>query len=205
MQYLRQAYVDRLGFLPPSWLDDPEAFHLRSDDVLRTLQSAQALFEGLYPPETDKLTSKEVRGRRRAWHRMQGGRRWADSGSRAQIVGVPVVPFYVEDIDSDTMTYNPTRCRALNTLTAVIQNTTEFTNHIKTVTTPLAERASKAFGIPVPPVGWSNGGLNTKLCVAPLVLVRGWVCGHLTPACRLRGWCAQRLPDDAPVPRLCAA
>ena len=83
MQYLRQAYVDRLGFLPPSWLDDPEAFHLRSDDVLRTLQSAQALFEGLYPPETDKLTSKEVRGRRRAWHCVRGGRRWADSGSRA--------------------------------------------------------------------------------------------------------------------------
>lgn len=60
-QYLRQAYVDRLGFLPPSWLDDPDDFHLRSDDVLRTLQSAQALFEGLYPPQTDKLATKQVR------------------------------------------------------------------------------------------------------------------------------------------------
>lgn len=89
---------------------------------------------------------------------------------------MPVVPFYVEDIDTDTMTYNPTRCPALNSLTATIQNTTEFTNHIKTVTTPLAERASKAFGIPVPPVGWSNGGLNTKLCVPCWVRACLWPC-----------------------------
>lgn len=61
LQYLRDYYVDKVGLIPPTWLDDPSQFHLRSDNALRTEESGQALFSGLYPEATDRLAAKTVR------------------------------------------------------------------------------------------------------------------------------------------------
>lgn len=52
--------MDRAGLLPASYLDEPDQFHLRSDNARRTDQSGQALFTGLYPPESDALASPEA-------------------------------------------------------------------------------------------------------------------------------------------------
>lgn len=137
--YVRDAYVSRQPLLPASWLDDPDTFHLRSDDAERTQESGQALFSGLYPADTDQLASvKLVPGQ------------------------VPVVPFHVEDETTDTMTFNTKRCPALAELSARIVNSSAFTAHMQKVTLPLAARAAKAFGVPVP-LGWTDGGMNTKL------------------------------------------
>lgn len=136
-QYLRDYYVDKVGLIPPTWLDDPSQFHLRSDNALRTEESGQALFSGLYPEATDRLAAKATSG-------------------------IPVVPFYVEDEDTDTMTYNPTRCPGINNLTAKIAADPKYVEHIAKITTPLAKELTNVFGLPVPPTGWTSG-IATKL------------------------------------------
>eukprot|EP00741_Cyanophora_paradoxa_P021521 tig00021357_g20777.t1 len=45
----RREYVER-GFLPP--VMDPSLLYIRSTDVPRTIESAQSLLHGLYPPST---------------------------------------------------------------------------------------------------------------------------------------------------------
>ena len=59
-QALRKAYIEDQSFLPASWLDDTDTFHLRSDNSQRTLESAQALFSGLYPTSSDAQAQRPV-------------------------------------------------------------------------------------------------------------------------------------------------
>eukprot|EP01097_Dermamoeba_algensis_P012101 TRINITY_DN976_c0_g1_i2.p1 TRINITY_DN976_c0_g1~~TRINITY_DN976_c0_g1_i2.p1 ORF type:complete len:224 (+),score=46.55 TRINITY_DN976_c0_g1_i2:566-1237(+) len=49
-QTLREIYVGKFGFLDQSF--DPKALFIRSTDVWRTIQSAEANLLGLYPPDS---------------------------------------------------------------------------------------------------------------------------------------------------------
>ena len=70
----------------------------------------------------------------------------------------------MEDEDTDTMTYNPTRCPGINNLTAKIAADPKYVEHIAKITTPLAKELTNVFGLPVPPTGWTSG-IATKLYV----------------------------------------
>ncbi|KAK3301967.1 histidine phosphatase superfamily [Chaetomium strumarium] len=48
---LRQLYIDRLGFLPPT-ISSADFLYLRSTPVPRALESLQQTFSALYPPST---------------------------------------------------------------------------------------------------------------------------------------------------------
>lgn len=66
------------------------------------------------------------------------------------------------DEDTDTITTNPTRCPALNTLSAAATASPAYMAHIKQVTEPLDKKLSQVFGVPVN-TGWNNTGINLKL------------------------------------------
>jgi len=52
-QMLRRAYVNRVPFLPTKYSADAASqFYIYSDDIPRTVMSAEALFWGLYPPNS---------------------------------------------------------------------------------------------------------------------------------------------------------
>ncbi|KAL6072946.1 Lysosomal acid phosphatase [Balamuthia mandrillaris] len=77
---LRQIYITQLGFLPSQY--NASQVFVRSTDVWRTEQSAQANLLGLYPPDTRTSTSRDSSG----------------------------IPIYVRPNPVENMVENPTLC-----------------------------------------------------------------------------------------------
>ena len=51
---LREIYVEQLGFLPAAYSRDNTSFYLRTTDIWRTKQSAEALLTGLWPSQDEE-------------------------------------------------------------------------------------------------------------------------------------------------------
>ncbi|XP_074614562.1 counting factor 60-like [Acropora palmata] len=110
---LRRAYVDT-GFLTNYSVS--EVF-LRSDDMSRTRQSAQALALGLFPPP-------------------------APSSDKAQIFDI-----HVMDINYDDMEPNPTLCPKLGQYQRECYNTDSWKKHYQQFTAPLLAEVQTALGL----------------------------------------------------------
>jgi hypothetical protein len=58
---LRNYYVDKLGFLPSNYSrENSSLFYIRSDDIPRTVLSAEGVFNGLYPPSSSSPASTNL-------------------------------------------------------------------------------------------------------------------------------------------------
>ena len=57
-QMLRELYISQGGLLPSDY--SPASMYIRADDVPRTIQSAQSLFHGLYPPASGTTATEIV-------------------------------------------------------------------------------------------------------------------------------------------------
>ena len=121
-RHLRTAYR---ALLPASPVGNEDAFHLRSDDVPRTLASGQALFAAMY----ENVTSGPGSGPAPVtWHTM-------DSGS-----------------DSETLLPSHLVCPAHAAAFARAVSAWKQSAHFANVTTPLAKQMSSALNRTVEPM-----------------------------------------------------
>jgi len=99
-QGLKSIYVDKLGFLPSSYDRSNNSFYLRSTDVWRTKQSAEALLSGLWP--TSNLAGKDA----------------------------DVIPFRSFPLEIETMFANGAKCPALAKVQAAQMASPEWVAHL---------------------------------------------------------------------------
>ncbi|SPQ97717.1 unnamed protein product (mitochondrion) [Plasmodiophora brassicae] len=111
----RERYV---GTLISPVLNNSEV-HFRSDDVPRTVLSAESFFTGLFPPEGP------------------------DSPPPTQIVNL-----WTMDVDRETEVVNAHECPGVAKQYKKAQHTTTFVEHEKTFTAPLRRRLSEIMRIP---------------------------------------------------------
>lgn len=109
--YLQQAYIDS-GFLNRSF--NSSEVYIRSDDESRTIQSAEGVVYGMFPPPA--LGDNQVE----------------------------VIDIHTRDKDVDIMEANPTLCPILNTYTINADNSEEYKDHTETITDPLVKKLSSA-------------------------------------------------------------
>lgn len=133
-QQYRQAYVDQLGLLSEQL--KPEEIYVRSTDTSRTIQSAQAIMLGLYPPATRQ-----------------------NQTSVAQLVD-----FFTVDIDVDNMTPNARNCPKLSYYQQMVAETEEWLAHVHTVSKPLFDKFVALIPGIVPDLNSMYDCLNAHLC-----------------------------------------
>ena len=126
---LRAAYVDGgvAALLPADPATAPGTFLLRSDDQPRTMESGQALFDGLYPPANSSLAA------------------------------VPVVDWWTMDPATETIEPDYDACPALTAAVHGAVASPDFQAHVAAVTSALVAELSTVLGRPVTAAGDSDG------------------------------------------------
>eukprot|EP01112_Ceratiomyxa_fruticulosa_P000149 TRINITY_DN1016_c0_g1_i1.p1 TRINITY_DN1016_c0_g1~~TRINITY_DN1016_c0_g1_i1.p1 ORF type:complete len:424 (+),score=67.74 TRINITY_DN1016_c0_g1_i1:307-1578(+) len=134
-QQLRKLYVDTYKFLSPNF--DPTEIWLRSTDVPRTIQSAQASIIGMYPNLSSNVSTI-----------------------------LPVIDINTMDSDTEDMVANPYTCPAVVPLAAAIEKQAAFVQFQQKFQPLQNALQTLLMGSSQPALSWSNilDGLSALQC-----------------------------------------